>query len=204
MTTDRELDEILAEIGREHRAIDAPKTLEAALHAEAGRRKDSIGARKLRLRWTSAVAAILLAAIATSGAIWQLRNAHKHQYRHVRSVSTPQAMPEQPLASAQIAARNNAAATASARTRSAGTDRPRFHEASTNRATGNSLDEFVPLPVSEGLPPAAELSVVRIKLRGSDLRQYGLEAPADSIAQTMLAEFVVGEDGLPRAIRIVR
>lgn len=27
MTTDRELDEILAEIRREHRAIDAPQTL---------------------------------------------------------------------------------------------------------------------------------------------------------------------------------
>ena len=62
----------------------------------------------------------------------------------------------------------------------------------------------MPLPVSEGLPPAAELSVVRIKLRGSDLQQYGLEAPPDAVAQTMLAEFVVGEDGLPRAIRIVR
>ena len=204
MTTDRELDEILAEIGREHRAIDAPQRLATALLAEAGRRKDSIGARKLRLRWTAAAAAILLAAIATSGAIWQLRNAHRHQDHHVRSVSAPQAMPEQPLPSAQIAARNNAAATASARARRAGTDRPRFHKASTNRAIGNSLDEFVPLPVSEGLPPAAELSVVRIKLRGSDLRQYGLEAPADAVAQTMLAELVVGDDGLPRAIRIVR
>jgi hypothetical protein len=203
MTTDRELDEILAEIGREHRTIDAPQTLEAALRAEAGRRKDSIGARKLRLRWTSAAAAILLAAIATSGAMWQFRNAHRHQNHHVRSVSAPQTIPEQPLASAQIAARNNAAATASARARRARTDHARFHEASA-RATGNSLDEFVPLPVSEGLPPAAELSVVRIKLRGSDLRQYGLDAPADAVTQTMLAEFVVGEDGLPRAIRIVR
>lgn len=204
MTTDRELDEILAQIGREHRAIDAPQTLEAALHAEAGRRKDSIRERKLRLRWTSAAVAILLAAIATGGAVWQFRNARRHQDHHVRSVSGPQAVPEQPPAWAQIAARNNAAVTASTRARRAGTDLPRFHEASTNRATGNSLDEFVPLPVSEGLPPAAELSVVRIKLRGSDLRQYGLEAPADAVAQTMLAEFVVGEDGLPRAIRIVR
>jgi hypothetical protein len=58
--------------------------------------------------------------------------------------------------------------------------------------------------VSEGLPPAAELSVVRIKLRGSDLRQYGLEAPPDAVARMMSAEFAVGEDGLPRAIRIVR
>jgi hypothetical protein len=110
----------------------------------------------------------------------------------------------QPLASAQIAARNHAAARALARARGAGTDRRRFHGAPTNRATGNSLDEFVPLPVSEGLPPAAELSVVRMKLQGSDLRQYGLEAPADAVTRTMLAEFVVGEDGLPRAIRIVR
>jgi len=58
--------------------------------------------------------------------------------------------------------------------------------------------------VSEGLPPAAELSVIRVTLKGSDLQQYGLEAPADAIAQNMLAEFVVGEDGLPRAIRIVQ
>jgi len=204
MTTDRELDEVLAEIGREHRAIDAPQTLEAVLRAEADRRKDSIGARKLRLRWTSAAAVTLMAAIATSGAIWQWRSAHSHQDRNVRSVSAPQAVPEQSPPSAQIAAPNHAAEIAAARERRAGTKRPRLHQASTNRASLNSLDEFVPLPVSEGLPPAAELSVVRIKLRGSDLRQYGLEAPADAAAQTMLAEFVVGEDGLPRAIRIVR
>ena len=204
MTTDRQLDEILAEIGREHRAIDAPQTLEAALFAEAGRRKDSIGAQKLRLRWTAAAAAILLAAIATSGVVRQLRNAHRRQDQQMRSVSSPQAMPGQPLPPAQIAAPNHAPSRASAQARMAGKVQPRSHEASTNRATSNPLDEFVPLPVSEGLPPAAELSVVRIKLRGSDLRQYGLEAPADAVAQTMLAEFVVGEDGLPRAIRIVR
>jgi hypothetical protein len=203
-TTDRELEEILAEIGLKHRAIEAPQRLEAALRAEAGRRKDSIGARRLRLSWTSAAAAILLAVIATSGAIWQLRNAHRHEDHPVLSVQVPQAMPEQPLASAQIATRNHAEAPASVRARRARTDRPRFRETSTKRKSPNSLDEFVPLPVSEGLPPASELSVVRIKLRGNDLRQYGLEAPADAAAQTMLAEFVVGEDGLPRAIRIVR
>lgn len=197
MTTDRELDEILAEIGREHRAMDAPQRLEAALRAETGRRKNSIGARKLRLRWTWAAAAILVAAIAASGALWQMRNAHRQQDHHAGPVPAPRAMPEQPVVSA---ARNHAVATTSARARRADPGRPH----STNRATGNLLDEFVPLPVSEGLPPAAELSVVRMRLQGSDLRQYGLEAPADAVAQTMLAEFVVGEDGLPRAIRIVR
>ena len=197
MTTDREVDEILAEIGREHRAMDAPQRLEAALRAETSRRKNSIGARKLRLRWTWAAAAILVAAIAASGALWQMRNDHRQQDHHAGSVPAPRAMPEQPVVSA---ARNHAVATTSARARRAATGRSR----STNRATGNLLDEFVPLPVSEGLPPAAELSVVRMRLQGSDLRQYGLEAPADAVAQSMLAEFVVGEDGLPRAIRIVR
>jgi hypothetical protein len=91
----------------------------------------------------------------------------------------------------------------SALARSVGLDHAGLRD-SPKQATWSSLDEFVPLPVSEGLPPAAELSVVRIRLRGSDLQQYGLETPADAVAQTMLAEFVVGEDGLPRAIRIVR
>ena len=40
MTTDRELDEILAEIGREHRAIGAPERLESVLCAAAGSRRN--------------------------------------------------------------------------------------------------------------------------------------------------------------------
>jgi hypothetical protein len=203
MTRDQELDEILGEIGREHRAIGAPQRLEAALRAAAGSRKDVIGARKLRLTWAWAAAAILLAAIATNGAIWQVRKGERPQDHLVRSVPATQARSEPPLPSARVTTRDNAAA-ASEQGRRVGADRARPREASTKQATGNSLDEFVPLPVSEGLPPAAELSVVRIKLRGSDLQQYGLQSPADAAAQTMLVEFVVGEDGLPRAIRIVR
>jgi len=200
MTMDRELDEILAEIGRKHRAIDAPRTLEAALRAEAGRRKDSIRAQRLRLRWAWAAAAILLAAIATSGFIWQLRNAHGRQDHHAGTGPAHPAAPGQPVRSSPTPA-SNQVATASGQAR---TGRRHLHETPANTTTGNPLDEFVPLPVSEGLAPAAELSVVRIKVRGSDLRQYGLEAPADAVAQSISAEFVVGEDGLPRAIRIVR
>jgi hypothetical protein len=88
--------------------------------------------------------------------------------------------------------------------RRAGSAHAGLRDSSSKQPTWNSLDEFVALPVSEGLPAATELSVVRVRLRGSDLQQYGLEAPADAGAQTLLAEFVVGEDGLPRAIRIVR
>jgi hypothetical protein len=36
------------------------------------------------------------------------------------------------------------------------------------------------------------------------LRQYGLDVPPTLAPETILAEFLVGEDGLPRAVRIVR
>ena len=207
MTTERKLDEILAEIGREHRAIGAPRSLEAALRSAAEARKDQVGARKVRVVWALAGAAMLLAAIAISGAIWQQHKNKPHDRQAhsapARSGPAQQAGPDQPLSAAAVATHNGSAA-ASVRPRSAGAGHRPLRAALSERSTSNSLDEFVPLPVSEGLPPAAELSVVRITLLGSDLPQYGLEVPADAVARTMLAEFVVGEDGLPRAIRIVR
>jgi hypothetical protein len=203
MTTDGELDEVLAEIGREHRAIGAPDRLESLLCAAAGSRKSTIGLSRLRFGWTWAAFAILLAAVATAGVIWQTQRSHQTQNQWVRSVPALEIRPEPMLPSGRVAGRQNVRST-SAPVRRHGTDRASMRDSSPKRATWNSLDEFVPLPVSEGLPPAAELSVVRMKLRGSDLQQYGLEAPADAVAQTMMAEFVVGEDGLPRAIRIVQ
>jgi hypothetical protein len=209
MTTDRELDEILAEIGREHRAIGAPDKLEPVLCAAAGSRKNAIGTPGLRFAWTWAAVVILLTLVATAGIIWQTRRSHPLQNQQVRSVPVPQVRPEPMLPSARVTGRQSVQSqsvqSTSAPVWRSGTGRTSLRDSSLKQATTwNSLDEFVPLPVSEGLPPAAELSVVRINLRGSDLQQYGLEAPADAVAQTMSAEFVVGEDGLPRAIRIVR
>jgi hypothetical protein len=195
MTTDRELDEILAEIGRERRVIGAPDSLEPMLRAAAGSR-NAIRTPRLRLAWAWAAVVILLAAVATAGIIRQTRRSHQPQNQQARSVPVPQVKPEPMIPPERV--------TKSAPVRKDATDRAGLRNSSTKRATWNSLDEFVALPVSEGLPPAAELSVVRVKLRGSDLQQYGLLAPPDAVAQTMLAEFVVGEDGLPRAIRIVR
>ena len=200
MTADRKVDEILAEIGREHRANGAPDRLEPVLRAAAGTRKYATGTPRSRLKWTFAAVVILLGALGTARVIWQTRRSHQPQNQQTRTV--PQVRPEPMLPSARVTGSQRVPK--SVPVSKAETARASHRNSSPKRATWNSLDEFVPLPVSEGLPPAAELSVVRIKLRGSDLQQYGLEAPADAVAQTMSAEFVVGEDGLPRAIRIVR
>ena len=208
MTTDREIDEILAEIGREHREVGAPEKLESVLRTMAASKKNSIGMLGVRSAWTWAAAMILLAAVATAGIMWEARRSHQTQSQQVRSVPAPQVKPEPMLPSTRVTGRQSVQSqnvqARSAPVRRSRTDRASLRDSSPKQATWNSLDEFVALPVSEGLPPAAELSVVRIKLRGSDLQQYGLEAPTDAVARTMLAEFVVGEDGLPRAIRIVR
>jgi hypothetical protein len=201
MKNDKELDEILAEIGREHRKIGAPEWLEPVLFAAAGKGNRAVGKPRLRLAWTLAAAAILLAAVATAGVIWETRGSHRTQTPQARSVPAPQLRPGPMLASMRGTAGESVPAK-SGLLRRAGRDSARV--ASTKQPAWNSLDEFVALPVSEGLPPAAELSVIRIELRASDLQQYGLQAPADGVRRTMLADFVVGEDGLPRAIRIVR
>jgi hypothetical protein len=208
VTTNRDLDEILAEIGREHRTIGAPERLEAVLFAAAGKKKKAFAVRSSGFTWNWAAVAILIAAIATAGTIWQIRKRPQPKNQHVQSAPVPQVRAEAAHPSTPVTEKKSVTAKSTRAGRNSAerlrTDRASLRVPSQKPRGWNSLDEFVALPVSEGLAPAADLSVVRVKLRGSDLQQYGLEAPADAAARTMLAEFVIGEDGLPRAIRIVR
>lgn len=202
MTMDRELEEILAEIGRKHRTIGAPVNLESRLSVAADSRRTGMGESMLRLVWVWATVLILLAAAGTAGVIWQTRRGNTPN-QQVRSAPIPEVPTAPALSSPRSAARESPHAKFASAHRT-GRGRASHRDSSRREESWNSLDEFVALPMSEGLRPAAELSVVRIKLKGSDLRNYGLDTPADAVAQPMLAEFVVGEDGLPRAIRIVQ
>ena len=198
---DEMLDRVLALIAREHRAVEAPRRLEAVLRAAAGVEKEA--ARRVSAKWAWAVVAVLLAAMAASGALWQMRKGGKTQAHDARPAAANPARPEAAHLSPPDTAREEAVVVPTpVRKAASGHGRPRTVRGS--EGSTNALDEFVQLPVSDGLPPAVELSVVRVTLKGSDLRQYGLDEPADAVAQNLLAEFVVGEDGLPRAIRIVR
>jgi len=67
MNADRELDDILSEIGREHRAIGAPESLEPLLFAASASRIRDTRQRRMRLTWALATAAILLAVVAAGG-----------------------------------------------------------------------------------------------------------------------------------------
>jgi hypothetical protein len=203
---DRELDEILEELGREHRANGAPGRLEPMLRAAAERGKSSHDSTAAPLRWVWAVVMILMFGAATAGVILKTRKAGQTG-QQVRTLPIPQPMAQAPQGSVSpstpVVRHQPAPANRSALRRTA-SDRAGLRSSSRKPAAFNSLDEFVPLPASEGLPPASAFTVVRMNVRGSDLEQYGLRAPVDAVAQTRLAEFAVGEDGLPRAIRIIR
>jgi hypothetical protein len=201
--TDKQLDEALKELGREHRAMDAPDSLQHALYAAAESRKSGLGMPRMQFPWAWASVAILLAVVAAGGAIWRSLQTHQPQTRQVHSLPAPKVSPE-PLHSSPVTARQSVEPNAEPVREAVKARAPLRPSSSPEAPAASSLDAFVPLPASEGLPAAAELSIVRIRLRGSDLQQYGLQAPADALAHTMLAEFAVGEDGLPRAIRIVR
>ena len=60
------------------------------------------------------------------------------------------------------------------------------------------------VPGSEGLPAPMESSIVRVRMAKSDLRQYGFDVPPAAANDLIRADLYLGEDGLPRAIRLVR
>jgi hypothetical protein len=63
---------------------------------------------------------------------------------------------------------------------------------------------FVPLPDSFPLLPAEEASVVRVRLQRGSLSAFGLLIDEDRAADLIQVDFLISEDGTPRAVRYVR
>lgn len=63
--------------------------------------------------------------------------------------------------------------------------------------------EFLTLPGAAGLPDLESGSVVRIELPVAALSEYGVNVVPDPAKSTVQADLLVGQDGQPRAIRLV-
>jgi hypothetical protein len=61
---------------------------------------------------------------------------------------------------------------------------------------------FVPIPSAAGLPEFESGQIVRLGIPVAALPNYGLEIPSGS-ASAIQADLLVGQDGQPRAIRLV-
>jgi hypothetical protein len=97
--------------------------------------------------------------------------------------------------------------------------RPRVPEAGTNppprhvevaalEGTANALDAaleegYLPLPGAQQLAPADDLNVVHVELPRSAMMQVGIDVSPDRANEAVLADVMVGSDGLARAVRFV-
>ena len=62
---------------------------------------------------------------------------------------------------------------------------------------------FMAIPAADGLPDFESGEIVRVGIPVSSLPAYGVEIPPDALSAAVQADFLVGQDGQPRAIRLV-
>lgn len=62
---------------------------------------------------------------------------------------------------------------------------------------------YLPLPGAQQLAPSDDLSVVHVELPRSAMMQVGIDVSPDRADETVLADVMVGSDGLARAVRFV-
>jgi len=208
--------EIMDELRCEHRALEAPKQLEMVLSAEtqrkAGRPRSVVRPRA----WAWGVSLVLLASVLWGAAAWRMHRVHSPSGKQAdlmaHTMPAPHPQPETTASTAPAPMQQKErsvtggqptgnASTGHARVEHAATSMEK--EASQPNFQESSMGDFVALPASEGLAPASAISLVRMQIQQNALQQYGFEVPADVEPRTLLAEFAVGEDGLPRAIRII-
>ena len=63
--------------------------------------------------------------------------------------------------------------------------------------------EFVRIPSAIGLPELESGTVLRMELPLTALPEYGLDIAPDAMRTSVEADVLVGQDGQPRAIRLV-
>ena len=198
---ENELDSILHQLRDEHRSIEAPASVEGDLVRQIQQAHPYNTGWFRCHAWGLSFALLALAVVAG----WLVVHARVPPAQPVEEVQTTA------LPTAQANVRQTARSPHTSRRPSAQTSRRRTallaqrHQQPDSSVDPNTFTtRFVRLPTSEGLPESVQPSFVRMRILTSSLPQYGIDVPPFAPPQFVLAEFVVGEDGLPRAIRLIR
>jgi hypothetical protein len=166
-----------------------------AEHHEGSRRP---GGRSARMRWMAAAAALLLSAGAFLG--WRVLQVPQSE----PGVAT--ALPVMPstadsTAAPPVRASTSAADDSTVRPSSPAAARPRPRQAP--KLPEIPSVEFVALPGAASLPQFESGSIVRVDLPLSSLVAYGVDISTSGGRGPVKADVLVGQDGEPRAIRLV-
>jgi hypothetical protein len=173
--------------------------------------------------WTLAAAAslVLAAGIWWGASMWQRENAGPASGSSNQAGIAPQPASRTPGdASAGVqAARPQAFARAARASQpqparqgadvAAGLQAPRSDRANSRRGTpaaeaaADDDDNFIALPEADHLPRFESGMIVRVELDVTSLPAYGFAIMPDSAQKPVTADVLVGQDGQPRAIRLV-
>ncbi len=146
-------------------------------------------ARRRVIRRTAVVAAIF--AVLLPAAAWLMR---KHP-----ATPTVAKAPSSPPAAPVITVPAVSAKTSGSRPRI-----KRLRSTQAKRRAADPINDFVALPSSDQAVRGEDLRVVRLELTGRALRMVGAPVSNQIEDRRILADFVVGQDGTPYAVRLVR
>jgi hypothetical protein len=161
----------------------APPQIEAILYSAFLRQKWEAARARTRRQWTAVgiAAALLLTAGLAS--------------RLIRKSTAPTQ-----TARAERAAEKNSALPVSSEPE-AGSPRAAREANSAAQNEDELTADFVPFPAGGTILPFESGQIVRVNLPGSALVAMGFPIDGDRAADRFTADLLVGEDGLPRAIR---
>lgn len=154
-------------------------------------------------RWSNwklaAVAAGILLLISVMAIFWRSANSHKPQHEERAVLPTPGPSPTSPKLTEPPAGRDHEVAEQSE-------NRPKRVR---RPASVNSSDEvevvtqFFLLREGEDLSSIESLSLVRVELPGSAIKEAGIPIILELANTRVTADVILGQDGLARAIRFV-
>ena len=194
-----ELNEVLRELRREHREVTAPESLEARLRGAARAAGSVTGpvavprASMVSLwnwRWGFGVAAVVILGLM----VWGVERSSRAPVQQARVETNSNRAPEErapDVGTHEVSLADHDV--------SGDVARPAEHKRRAEVVTA-----FMELPGSEGLPTPVESSIVRVRMAKGDLRQYGFDVPPAAANEVIHADLFLGEDGLPRAIRLLQ
>jgi hypothetical protein len=191
--TEQNYDDAIAELGRtagmdsETAAALEQRLVQAFTEYHSAHVAETVVVRSSSWRrWAAAAAALVILSAGMSG--WWARRGVSHGVDVSRATVTP-APPVEKIAESVVAVPQPVPAKP-----------PRRHRPAPPvvRPTG-----FVALPGSGGLPEFESGSILRLELSLASLPSYGVDITRAGADRPVEADVLVGQDGQPRAIRLV-
>lgn len=202
----------LRSLAREMEPLEAPGAIETKLLAEFRNRSVAAPRRRVNVRyWLSAVAAILLIAIAIVAMRSRTVNDNNPKQANVvlpRVQEAPQDNSnDKPINENGLAVNNEQSprevVAVQPKRRPNRVNRPAATVAA-NHVTNEIATDFMPLGYMNAASFQDGGQIIRVEMRRSALTNFGIPVNMDRYNEKVKADVVIGVDGLARAIRFVQ